>query len=870
MKPGQSPTAERFAPPPPPRQNRYATAPRPTSYAPQSAGAQPNTPGPRPRRSWDEFKRPNRAPPTAEPSPGFPGLSRTQSSRPKQSFAPTTPGGDEPPAPRSSAYATYVRGERPQASHPQSYFPEPPPTQPSPQPTPQRPVVSPLRHVRSSSGIEEDRRPQRPNLERVSSRYSGVGGERTDLGHMGQSASVRNSPVDSRYHEHDRNGLHRPFSHEGPPARHTSPSPKSRPAPVIDSSSSDSETSSSDDDSEVQKFPGQAQTTSRQTYQKPASAGAADSHAFTGQFPGTNYVRPPNAPDTNHIRFQYRPPPPPRNQPTSQAAFNYVPSYTEPRPTAHQTPHQPAPGNGNGYAAPGAAGNGPNMYAPFHFCPRIWSQSLRSFLSRSGKDVPSLNGFPSWAVPSSVLPRRTDTAQKCTLDTIHEEKHDWIKSWQSNDLGSSLNATPCKWQFADSTSSNSSSSETEPPEGRQPGVQSASQEDVSRKFSAAEWNEKLSGAEDIFRPTPTESQRRASPVRPTKSRARSYSKGESSPTKEPKKDFSSSVNGSTQEGSRSSEAFVPGKFSAEEWAEKLQYQAAAGATEDAKIPKRPSKVPPLKRQPTFPRPASISTETAPSVSTTSGTTETTQKMDVDIDAMDIDESMTDSGPPPPAGDQPTASATDEAHAPGAAQGADPPHAAAADVSLHDLSNVAPFKPSDTGLGDLKDLNHTLPFESRPSPARPSHSMTNGVGFASLKALNLPKPPRDVIPPLENMNQEAWTRYTAEMTAYMHEWRIFNKRMLDHFQARQAQLDMTLTSNWMSSMGDGPSGEDVSCKLHEDATSPENRKAGYAAYREWMEEDMRVREWWNVACERHMHAVIELGKIRERAKAMAAI
>lgn len=32
--------------------------------------------------------------------------------------------------------------------------------------------------------------------------------------------------------------------------------------------------------------------------------------------------------------------------------------------------------------------------------------------------------------------------------------------------------------------------------------------------------------------------------------------------------------------------------------------------------------------------------------------------------------------------------------------------------------------------------------------------------------------------------------------------------------------------------------------------------------------MRVREWWNVACEKHRQAVIELGRVREMAKPLA--
>jgi hypothetical protein len=366
-------------------------------------------------------------------------------------------------------------------------------------------------------------------------------------------------------------------------------------------------------------------------------------------------------------------------------------------------------------------------------------------------------------------------------------------------------------------------------------------------------------------------------VRASRFRAKSYSKTQTSPVKESTNAIPDNMNNGPREGSATSEAFVSGKFSAEEWAEKLRYQATAGGSEEdrTKTPRRGSKVSVPKRQATHPRPGSPAaemeaTDTAASDAGGAGT-----KVDEDVDPMDIDDSFPRSVPSTPSDVKAAASSQPPRGRMGQPLGAETPglhpsHTIAAEVNLGDLSNVAPLKPSDTGLGDLEDLSTTLPFTSKASPARPSQVLTNGVAFSSLKALNLPKPPKDVIPPLENVTPEAWTRYITEMSAYMHDWDVFNKRMLDHFQARQAQLDMTLTPNWMSALGDGPSGEEISRKLCEDPSSSGNPKAGYAAYRQWMEEDMRVREWWNVACERHRQAVIELDKIRQKAKVLAVV
>ena len=877
MKPGQSPTGERFAPPPPPRPSRYTTAERPTSHAPQSAGAAPNT-APRPQRSWDEFKNAGRFTSGTEPSPGFPGLSRTQSTRTKQGFTPTTPGGDEPPAPRSSAYATYSRGERPQASTSYSYFPEGA-AHPSPQMTPQRPGKSPLRHVRSSPGVEEGREPQRPGLERISTRYGGIGGERTDVTNGGighRSSSARNSPIDPRWHESERNGLRSSFSRDNP-IRHRSSSPKLRRTPVLESSSSGSETSS-DEDVDEQRWSARPKATPRQTRSKPASSDfggrtAADGPASSGLFPGTNYVKPPTPRDADSGRYQYRPPPPPRNQHTSQAAFNYVPGYSGTRATAQQ----PMSGAGNEYAGPGVPGDGPNTYAPFHSYPHEWSKSFRVSPSRPSKSVPSLNGFPSWAVPSSVLPRK-DTPKKHTLDTIREEKRDWIESWRSNTLHSTFVEPPRKHaKFADSTLSDSSSPDVDTTKLRnQPSFQSASRENVSEKFSASEWNDKLAGGEDLFRPTSSEIHAKRSPVRRARSRAKSHSKSQTSPIKESSNESSAGINGGTRESSTASAAFVPGKF-ADDWAEKLRYQATATSSEDdrAKTLKRSFKMPAPKLQQTHPKAEPSLVEKQASVSPEAGGAGSEQKANEDVDPMDIDDSLPTNVASSPsevteAADPLQPTTKEKKHASAAeTPGVHPSHTAAADVNLNDLSNVAPLKPSDTGLGDLKDLNTTLPFESKASPARPSQTVAKGVAFSSLKALNLPRPPKNVIPPLENVTQETWARYISEMSAYMHEWNIFNKKMLDHFQARQAQLDLTLTSNWMSALGDGPSGEEISTKIQDDPSSSSGQqKAGYAAYRQWMEEDMRVREWWNVACDRHQQAVIDLGRVREMAKPLA--
>jgi hypothetical protein len=59
------------------------------------------------------------------------------------------------------------------------------------------------------------------------------------------------------------------------------------------------------------------------------------------------------------------------------------------------------------------------------------------------------------------------------------------------------------------------------------------------------------------------------------------------------------------------------------------------------------------------------------------------------------------------------------------------------------------------------------------------------------------------------------------------------------------------------IGDGPAPEAL-----------DGSKAGYATFMAWLEEDVKVREWWYVANERNKRCFEDLGKTRARVKAAA--
>ncbi|EAS32312.3 DnaJ domain-containing protein [Coccidioides immitis RS] len=107
------------------------------------------------------------------------GPQRSQTTKKRNSFAPGTPGGDEPMAKNTSAYATISKGERAQASNP--FF------EPAPSPT-----------AKKKPAGAGDSGTSMPNLERTSSRYATSGGEKTYVSSAGFAftRSARSTPFE--------------------------------------------------------------------------------------------------------------------------------------------------------------------------------------------------------------------------------------------------------------------------------------------------------------------------------------------------------------------------------------------------------------------------------------------------------------------------------------------------------------------------------------------------------------------------------------------------------------------------------------------------------------------------------------------------
>ena len=160
------------------------------------------------------------------------------------------------------------------------------------------------------------------------------------------------------------------------------------------------------------------------------------------------------------------------------------------------------------------------------------------------------------------------------------------------------------------------------------------------------------------------------------------------------------------------------------------------------------------------------------------------------------------------------------------------------TNFEDLKNVEPLQHPATGLHSFSDLTSTLPF-----PSRAASTLTIPRNFSSGE-LDLPNPPRaPMVPPVVNATRpsmSSWESYLLAFKAYMAEWDIFNTKMIMHFVARKNQID-AMKSGWLEAFGD----------------------SDLAKYQEGMIEDFKVRQHWDVACEKHQAAIEKFQLFKER-------
>ncbi|KAK4099316.1 hypothetical protein N658DRAFT_475370 [Parathielavia hyrcaniae] len=163
----------------------------------------------------------------------------------------------------------------------------------------------------------------------------------------------------------------------------------------------------------------------------------------------------------------------------------------------------------------------------------------------------------------------------------------------------------------------------------------------------------------------------------------------------------------------------------------------------------------------------------------------------------------------------------------------------------EFHNVEPFAQRASGLNSFADLGSSLPFPSRPSakvPLAREHENSSRP-----KQLDIPTPPTAprapaslCIPGPKAASSQAWVGYVREFEAYLRAWLEFNRRVTDHFAARQKLHEKGEIGAWLNAAGDG----------------------SVESYLRALEEDRVVRQRWMAACEAHELHFREFIGVRE--------
>lgn len=331
-------------------------------------------------------------------------------------------------------------------------------------------------------------------------------------------------------------------------------------------------------------------------------------------------------------------------------------------------------------------------------------------------------------------------------------------------------------------------------------------------------------------------------------------------------------------------SFAAEKFSDSNWTEKLQSQwtsqnqATGKNFVRSRSPRKQTNRPGLRRM--APKPAQVSTEAEEEKNTvksaegktkSSGTSTDDSQSDSDFssdsddpEAMDIDEV-------PPAKQQtPVSSAMNMASKPASKpttrlQTAPSSNDSGAAFDLKGFDKAFDT-PNKSGVGDLRDIQSALPFESQPEKIEMRRSYEEHV-------LSLPFPPKKIDPPFlpeesgvfqlntDLLTKESWILYYRQMQSYHREWKKFDREMLEYIQKRQEMVDKGFVGNWMNSNSKrlNIEGYDKSGTIHNE-TLGEGR-GGFNDYMQELVDAERVQEHWAVALERHRKCIEIFGRAR---------
>jgi hypothetical protein len=164
----------------------------------------------------------------------------------------------------------------------------------------------------------------------------------------------------------------------------------------------------------------------------------------------------------------------------------------------------------------------------------------------------------------------------------------------------------------------------------------------------------------------------------------------------------------------------------------------------------------------------------------------------------------------------------------------------------DFQNVEPFAPKPSGLGSFGDMKTNLPFTSKPSVKLPLQKEETKEVAVTLPPFPVcPTPPPTLAIANLTPSANAWRDYVLNFHKYLEEWARAEKRIHDHFAARdrKAELEGNQRFAWINTRGD----------------------AGCERYLRHLEEDKYIRQKWMAACEVHELRVRDFMKHREKMK-----
>ncbi|OJD38999.1 uncharacterized protein BKCO1_3000278 [Diplodia corticola] len=440
--------------------------------------------------------------------------------------------------------------------------------------------------------------------------------------------------------------------------------------------------------------------------------------------------------------------------------------------------------------------------------------------------------WPYWAVPSSLPPRYS--SQRPPAEPVGK-----IRKRSATNSGSPSHPSQ---RYRNSKHANQDTSFSIPIDtetfARTDGEQfpGNSAENINTKFSPKDWHGKFEGKPDYFtNPIPATGNRaKKSPTRPPSSRANSMHNLSSMPgaqMPQPTPPLTAQTPGGEP---------GPVRFSPNEWAKTFKDPSFVLPTEPPKTASPVKGPAPMRgRKQSRTRPAGANVKPKPA--SVADADESSEGAESTNDAAATDSSAMDIDPVPPVpqtnGTQrlkivPTPISQARTAQREQVQGNTQAKPEETDESLRfkEFANVAPFtSTSQEGLRNLDDLSQNLPFESRPAASHPTRS-------AEPAALSLPLPPKAPEIPTQ-LTMGVWRELLPKMALYVKGFQQFDSYMLQHFAARQHEVDaMGGAINWLGAAGDLTT------------------TGGFSSYMRGIKEDERAREQWKVGWEKHRNAM----------------